>query len=348
MGTELQTRTGTELREIDEPMTCRDLLVHVALIQDVMKAVMKSGEHYGVIPGCGDKPTLLQPGAQKLALTFRLAPKVIEREEKETGEHLECVLTIALLTRNGQIIAEGIGSCSTKENKYRYRWENTQRPVPGEYWKTRNSALIGGPDYSTRKIKGSWFIFHRVEHDNPTDYYNTVRKMAFKRAMVHAVLQGTAASDIFTQDVEDMRELLGGDDAQIQRMQGDPSDEFGAEPDRPHQSYPKGARAGSASQPAKDRKPKGTQDGATQPPKPMPAAQDVSVWNHFQLEQNPDDWPVYFLHEVHFGEKTSGLRIGELSMTAFDYFLTKWHPEEPTNRDEDLYKALQLCNSHGE
>lgn len=44
----------------------------------------------------------------------------------------------------------------------------------------------------------------RVEHDNPADYYNTCLKMAKKRALVDAILTATAASDIFTQDVEDM------------------------------------------------------------------------------------------------------------------------------------------------
>jgi hypothetical protein len=48
----------------------------------------------------------------------------------------------------------------------------------------------------------------KVEHDNPADYYNTVLKMAKKRAHVDAVLTATAASDIFTQDVEDMPEVI--------------------------------------------------------------------------------------------------------------------------------------------
>ena len=45
----------------------------------------------------------------------------------------------------------------------------------------------------------------RVEYDNPADYYNTALKMAKKRAHVDAILTATAASDCFTQDVEDMQ-----------------------------------------------------------------------------------------------------------------------------------------------
>jgi hypothetical protein len=45
---------------------------------------------------------------------------------------------------------------------------------------------------------------------NPYDAKNTVEKMAEKRAFVAAVLLGTGASDIFTQDLEDLAYLNGG------------------------------------------------------------------------------------------------------------------------------------------
>ena len=45
---------------------------------------------------------------------------------------------------------------------------------------------------------------------NPYDVRNTLEKMSEKRSMVAAVLIGTAASDIFTQDLEDMGYLNDG------------------------------------------------------------------------------------------------------------------------------------------
>jgi hypothetical protein len=42
------------------------------------------------------------------------------------------------------------------------------------------------------------------ENEDPADCYNTVLKMAKKRAYVDAMLTATAASDIFTQDIEEM------------------------------------------------------------------------------------------------------------------------------------------------
>jgi tellurite resistance-related uncharacterized protein len=126
----------------------------------------------------------------------------------------------------GKVFAEGVGSCSTMEAKYRYRTgpgDMTDIKVPKSYWDSRkddpsgsmkilrdlaNKDGINGKKFGTKKDEdGQWYITtasEKVEHDNPADYYNTVLKMAKKRAHVDAVLTATAASDIFTQDVEDM------------------------------------------------------------------------------------------------------------------------------------------------
>ena len=173
-------------------------------IQELMRDVMIDGQHYGVIPGCGDKPALLKPGAEKLGLTFNLVPKYEERRTDLPNGHREYEIKCSLHHKmTGLFFGQGVGACSTMESKYRYRTENTGKPVPKEYWAARDSSLIGGPTYSPRKVKGEWVIMHKVDHDNPADYYNTVYKMAKKRAHVDATLTALAASDIFTQDIDD-------------------------------------------------------------------------------------------------------------------------------------------------
>ena len=188
----------------------------VNLIQHIMKEVMKDGEHFGVIPGCGDKPALLKPGAEKLMLTFRLANDVdVETVDHQHG-HREYRVKVTLHSPAGQRLGTGVGSCSTLEGKYRFRvgpTELTIKPVPKEYWDLRKEnpvkaqEIIGGRGYSPKKDdSGNWMIARqgeKVEYDNPADYYNTCLKMAKKRALVDAVLTSTAASDIFTQDIEE-------------------------------------------------------------------------------------------------------------------------------------------------
>ena len=204
------------------PLTVQQVLTHVALIQQIMSAAMKEGEHYGRIPGCGDRPALLKPGAEKLCLLFRLAPAYdVEERQLERG-HREYRVTTTLTSITSQVlIGQGVGACTTLENKYKFRAgpaEVTDRAVPRAYWETRQDdpakaqELIGGKGFTVKKVDGQgWMVAkggEKVENDNPADHYNTVLKMAKKRALVDAVLTATAASDIFTQDLEELTASL--------------------------------------------------------------------------------------------------------------------------------------------
>lgn len=212
-----------ERGQIDKPLSVEDLIGQVNLIQKVMSAVMKDGEHYGVIPGCGKKPALLQPGAQKLLVTFRLAPEYAITEKMLDRGHREYQVLCTLKTiGSGSFVGQGAGSASSMEAKWRFRVAPktiTDKPVPKSYWDLRQSdpakaqELLGGKGFSTKKDdSGQWMIAEgsseKIEHDNPADYYNTILKMACKRALVAATLTATAASDIFTQDVEELVENL--------------------------------------------------------------------------------------------------------------------------------------------
>jgi len=198
-----------------------EIKTQVNLIQHVMKEVMREDEHFGVIPGCGDKPALLKPGAEKLMLTFRLSNDLEVETVDLPGLHREYRVKVTIYAPNGQRLGTGVGSCSSMESKYRFRTgpvEDTGRQVPKTYWENRESdpnkaqGLIGGKGYSVKKIDGVWKIVRqgeKVEFDNPADHYNTCLKMAKKRGLVDAVLTSTAASDIFTQDIEEEPEIYG-------------------------------------------------------------------------------------------------------------------------------------------
>jgi hypothetical protein len=148
------------------------------MIQDVMARAMRKGEHYGVIPGTGSKPTLLKAGAEKLCLLFNLVPEYVVEKRYLPGSHLDVSVKCRLIQRHtGRFFGEGQGNCCSLESKYRYRTE----------WKTIND----------RRIK------ERIENPDPADQWNTVVKIGCKRAYVAATISATAASDIFTQDIEE-------------------------------------------------------------------------------------------------------------------------------------------------
>ena len=189
----------------------------VALVQEIMKTVMKKDTHYGLIPGCGDRPTLLQPGAQKLAMTFRLAAQYEIKMTALENKHREYeVITTLIQINSGKSWGQGVGNCSTMETKFRYRGAeaiSTGRPVPQEYWKNRDVSLIGGKEFTTKKIDGKYMICEKGDKkENPdiADTFNTVLKMAKKRSLVDAILTATAAGDLFTQDIEDFDPAMFG------------------------------------------------------------------------------------------------------------------------------------------
>jgi hypothetical protein len=196
------------------PLSADAVRAQVNLIQEVMKGVMREGEHFGRIPGCGDKPALLKAGAEKIGLTFRLIPTLkIDRSELGNG-HREYAVTCTLTTPAGEVVGEGVGCCSTMESKYRWRsvdaFEVTDLPIPPDAKEKKAEYRKQG--YGMRKVDGGWawvrFTGSGDRQENPdiADLYNTVLKMAKKRAFVDAILTATAASDIFTQDIEEVAE----------------------------------------------------------------------------------------------------------------------------------------------
>jgi len=213
-------------------LTAQDVAARIGRVQEVMAGVMqgpseqnKVGVHYGLIPGCGNKPTLLQPGAQILGVTFGIYADPTETIVDMPNGHREVRVKVAMRRLDtDDVVAYGMGSCSTMESKYRFRKgdaEVTDQQVPKAYWDAKKvdpkkaQDLIGGAGYGTKKVDGAWFITkgtsEKVENTNPAEYYNTVGKIAFKRAYVHGTINATACSDIFTQDIEDMAEVLRGE-----------------------------------------------------------------------------------------------------------------------------------------
>lgn len=207
----------TSLDPVSRKAILIDTLNKVALVMEVMNQVMHEGEHYGTIPGCGDKKVLLKPGAEKLGMTFRLKPRFDVTTREYPGMHREyyvkCILSDG---------TEGVGTCSTLEAKYRYRSGERKCPKCG-----RNTIITGKAEYgggficfAKRGGCGAKFAdtdktitdqpLGKVEHENPADYWNTCLKMGKKRAHVDAIITATACGDIFTQDLEEMQEAAGG------------------------------------------------------------------------------------------------------------------------------------------
>lgn len=197
------------------------------MVEAFAKNVMVDGTDYGVIPGTGNKKTLLKPGAEKLASFFGLLPDFIVTHSvldfdgtgDGRGEALIYYRVRCDLYRGGVKVGAGDASCSSRESKY--RWRNAARTCPT----CGQPSIIKGKD----EYGGGWLCFKknggcgakfkdgdaaiegqsvgRVPNPDIADVDNTILKMAEKRALIAATLIATNVSDFFTQDMEDFADV---------------------------------------------------------------------------------------------------------------------------------------------
>lgn len=211
----------------------------------VQKAMVK-GLDYDTIPGT-EKPSLLQPGAQKLAEIYGFSHRFIVTEQVKEWERgffyfeYRCVLESR---RDGSFVGEGLGSCNSRESKYAGRWVPASELPKGANlasYQRREGArwcfetdLPAGVDRRTlqtqqrKSKKGSTYTVYRVVDEqylvpNPDPYslVNTMQKMAAKRAYVMAVIAATRSAGIFTQDTEDLPAEVFGKAETARSWEGD-------------------------------------------------------------------------------------------------------------------------------
>jgi hypothetical protein len=203
----MEDRDISTVAVLDTPqeMTAKliEMKQQINIIQKFFKEVMVRNQDYGVIQGT-DKPTLLKPGAEKLCELFGYAPtiKAIHEDKDKQSGFYSARVTIALIHRETNVLAaEGVGEANSMESRYRWRW------IPE--WKIPIGLDTSTLYYEERKDKnGKNYRVYRTDNEDLFTLWNTVLKMAKKRALIDATLSATRSSGIFTQDVEDLQEWV--------------------------------------------------------------------------------------------------------------------------------------------
>lgn len=173
------------------------MMANISKFQAIVQATLKKGHDYDTIPGT-QKPTLLKPGAEKILMLLGLTSEyqiVSQIEDYANGEFAYTVR--CLLTKGDNKITEGLGSCNSREDKYRWRW------IP------ENDIPNGVDPENLKQRTTKWGkTQYRIENDEICSQANTILKMAKKRAQIDATLTVAALSEVFTQDMEDLKGLL--------------------------------------------------------------------------------------------------------------------------------------------
>ncbi len=191
MSNEVNALSIIETVDIDNISTTMN---KIAQMQAVVQKTLKQGHDFGEVPGTS-KPTLLKPGGEKICMLFGLNPEYefLQSTEDYDKEFFSYNIRCTLF-RNGQPVAQGVGSCNSKEKKYRFINVDT---IPDSYMGASESFV---DKYGRTKYK--------INNPDICSLVNTILKMAKKRAFIDAVLQVASLSEVFTQDLEDIGDLI--------------------------------------------------------------------------------------------------------------------------------------------
>jgi hypothetical protein len=163
-----------------------------SIVVEYYRSQMKASKHFYTLQS-GQKPALSKEGALNLCSLFKVRISADDPNETYHDDgHYTVRYRIHLISmRSGEAVADGDGSCSTRESKYAYRWVK-ESDIPGALDKTTLS-----------KRSNQWGAQYRIPNQDLADHYNTVLKMAYKRSIVAASLCLPLVSELFTQDLEE-------------------------------------------------------------------------------------------------------------------------------------------------
>lgn len=150
--------------------------------------VLEKDIDYGRLPGT-PQDSLWDPGASKIHNGFNSYPDYKVLHHVEEDNLISYTIQSLLISRETQmVVGTGIGACSTRETKYKYRWV----PDPQNYG-------YSDEEIKTLKLKDGKY---RITNPEYGELVNTVAKMAAKRADVDAAQSlpgvGSALRKLFT------------------------------------------------------------------------------------------------------------------------------------------------------
>ena len=169
------------------PLTAQLLKDRKNAIRMVMKSVMVEGTHFGkVTSGANAKPSLWKAGAECLCTTFHLAPLC---ESRVVGDDLDAEWSYKFERYN-------------QETREKFIDEGTCFG----FFEVESICTMLGPNGNILARASARCSNRESKYRTQAmpETRNTVQKMSEKRAFVAATLMSTGASDIFTQDLEDL------------------------------------------------------------------------------------------------------------------------------------------------
>lgn len=162
---------------------------NINLAKQLVSEVLEAGTDWGFIPNSQVKrPMLFEPGAHTIMSAFRCSaqPEVL-REEIDPDVYLAGYLVrVKIIDRHGEVVASGLGTCSTREGKWGARWVAN----PEDYGFARVTLRHRASRYQNGADQ------YRIPNMDWGDLINTMLQMAETRALRDAVAQLPGVSSV--------------------------------------------------------------------------------------------------------------------------------------------------------
>lgn len=217
----------------------------LALLEKFVSDVLILDQDYGVIPGTGEKPTLLKPGAANIIAAFQChsEPIPVTALLDVPGNFVAYEHRVDIVhNESGRVVASGMGGCNTHETKYRYRTLLPVCPQCGE--ENIRVSNKGDGFYCWKKTEGCGANFSsdhpgiihqpvgKIENPDQLDLSNTIMKMSIKRAEVDAAMKLPGVARFFTQDLEDMARPAESSDPVLKTSKSQTKRKAAQDPDK--------------------------------------------------------------------------------------------------------------------
>lgn len=166
-------------------LTPAETAARTTWLHDVTRAALVEHVDYGIIPGT-DRPSLLKPGAEMLLLAAGLGFTNQRVDDDDARNRRGVTYKCTVHDRDGFVHAECDGYAGYDESRYYVSAEDAER-------RERLRA-----DKDRRPVRKDRIVEYRAP-------WNTLIKMAQKRALVGAALNAVAGSGLFVapDDVDD-------------------------------------------------------------------------------------------------------------------------------------------------
>ena len=175
------------------PIPKQQLIQQRQDMADYLREIMKQGTHWDYF-GRGEdaEPSWLKPGVELLFNSFQLSPSFQLDNQSTDGEVTYLITCSAVFLPTMKIVGQGIGSCSSLEEKY--AWRAAVCDEEFEIFPEHRRRVNFKTKWANGQPAGHWQ--NKQVRQDPMSQSNTILKMAKIRAQRDCAGNVLAVSDI--------------------------------------------------------------------------------------------------------------------------------------------------------